>query len=138
MTRELRVQYPGAIYPPLLRCKALRATSVMNSEGLREQAPASARTLGKPAITNLSRNFCFEWSAAVSQTSRNSFATSGRWNTPDAAGYSDVLRLVEDDTAALRRSIPAIIFHQAFPRLPIKIPNVFYPHEHSIGNRVGH
>ena len=41
-------------------------------------------------------------SAAVSKTSRSSFATSGRWNTPDASGYFDVLRLVEDDTAALR------------------------------------
>ena len=41
-------------------------------------------------------------SAAVSQISRGSFATSGCWNTPDASGYFDVLRLVEDDTAALR------------------------------------
>ena len=44
-----------------------------------------------------------EWrSAAVSEASRRSFATSGRGNEPDAAGPFHVLRLVEDDTAALR------------------------------------
>jgi hypothetical protein len=38
----------------------------------------------------------------VSKTSRSNFATSGRWHRPDAAAHFNVLRLVEDDTAALR------------------------------------
>ena len=38
----------------------------------------------------------------ISGTSRSRFAMSGRWMKPAAAGYCNVLRLVEDDTAALR------------------------------------
>ena len=33
---------------------------------------------------------------------------------------------------------PGKIFHQALPGLPIKLRDVFYPHAHGIGNRVGH
>ncbi len=53
------------------------------------------RTLNAPA----------ERSAAVSKTSRSRHATNGRWNTPDASEPFEVLRLVEDDTAALPPSV---------------------------------
>ncbi|MBI3849982.1 MAG: hypothetical protein HY298_06780 [Verrucomicrobia bacterium] len=43
-------------------------------------------------------------SAAVSKTSRSRFAISGRSYEPNASGHFDVLRLVEDDTDALRFS----------------------------------
>ena len=38
MARKLGVEYPGAIYHPLVPGEAHSATSVMNSESLREQA----------------------------------------------------------------------------------------------------
>ena len=45
----------------------------------------------------------------MSQTSRRSFAASGRWNKPDAAVYFNVLRLVEEDTAPLRPQFNRIV-----------------------------
>lgn len=61
----------------------------------------------------------------MSKTSRSSLASIERWNKPEAPWHSDVLRLVEDDTAALLLSVDLIGVHQCPSALTIQIMNRF-------------
>ena len=69
-------------------------------------------------------------SAAVSKTSRSSFAMGGRWKRADAAGPFDALRLVEDDPAAAQCRRVAVWSNQIAGRQcsPIVFAAVIYNH----------
>lgn len=66
MARKPRVEYPGAIYNPLALRVVHSATSVMNSESFREQAPTPSRAGRGDRREPIFRDDAERQSAAVS------------------------------------------------------------------------